>query len=174
MLFDQETAHWHPLLKKKIIHPKELSLFASKARSDKQTLVTLNGSFDLLHAGHLKILSEAHDQKGEKGILIIALNSDESIKQYKSIHRPIVPLWFRLEMMAAICFVDYVTWFEEVDPKSLLSLLKPHVHVNGAEYGPNCIEKEVVEEGGGKIHIVTLRPGLSTSHIIKKIQDERS
>lgn len=71
--------------------------------------------------------------------------------------------------MAALEFVDYVTWFDETDPRRILSEIKPDVHVNGAEYGENCIEAPTVKQHGGTIHIVQLIPGLSTSHIIKKI-----
>ena len=73
-------------------------------------------------------------------------------------------------MMAALGFVDYVTWFEETDPRLLLSKIKPDVHVNGAEYGQNCIEAPTVRQHGGRVEIVELVPGLSTSELIKKIQ----
>jgi rfaE bifunctional protein nucleotidyltransferase chain/domain len=100
----------------------------------------------------------------------MALNSDRSIQQYKSPLRPIIPLEFRLQMIAALFMVDYVTWFEETDPRNLLAKIKPDVHVNGAEYGENCIEAEVVKAGGGRVHIVSLIAGLSTSKIIEKIK----
>lgn len=131
-----------------------------------KTIATLNGSFDLLHAGHLHMIFEASKQAD---VLIVALNSDSSIKKYKSPLRPIVPLEYRLKMMAALDFVSYVTSFEETDPRVLLNKIKPHVHVNGAEYGENCIEADVVRENGGRLHIVQLIPGLSTSSLIKKI-----
>lgn len=119
-----------------------------------------------MHAGHLHIIFEASQVAD---LLIVALNSDRSIQQYKSPLRPIVSLEYRLQMMAALEFVDYVTWFEETDPRQLLSVIKPDVHVNGAEYGENCIEAETVKAHGGKLHIVPLIPGLSTSQILKKI-----
>ena len=72
-------------------------------------------------------------------------------------------------MMAALAFVDFVTCFDETDPRALLEIIRPHVHSNGSEYGENCIEAEVVKKHGGKIHIVQLVPGLSTSNLIKKI-----
>jgi bifunctional ADP-heptose synthase (sugar kinase/adenylyltransferase) len=74
-------------------------------------------------------------------------------------------------MVAALEFVDYVTFFEETDPRNLLEKIKPHVHVNGAEYGADCVEADVIKKHGGKVHIVSLVPGLSTSHIIKKVID---
>jgi bifunctional ADP-heptose synthase (sugar kinase/adenylyltransferase) len=73
-------------------------------------------------------------------------------------------------MMAALEFVDYVTWFDETDPRALLSLIKPDVHANGSEYGENCIEAATVKEYGGRIHVVQLVPGLSTTQIIQKIK----
>lgn len=151
---------------RKIIDPKELSAKVNHIRSQKKTIATLNGSFDLMHAGHLHII---HEASTVADVLIVALNSDSSIKQYKSPDRPIIPLKYRAELMAALEFVTYVTWFEETDPIKILSLIKPDVHVNGAEYGQNCIEAPTVKAHGGKIHIVPLVPGLSTSQIITKI-----
>jgi len=119
-----------------------------------------------MHAGHLHIIFEASKQAD---VLIVALNSDASIRQYKSPDRPIIALQHRLEMMSALGFVDYVTWFEETDPIRLLDIIRPDVHVNGSEYGANCIEAPIVKKHGGLIHIVEKIPGLSTSEVIKKI-----
>lgn len=161
-------AQWSKAYHNKVIHPSQLPQRVKELRAQKKNIATLNGSFDLLHAGHLQIIFEA-SQVGD--ILIVALNSDRSIQQYKSPKRPLIPLEYRLQMMAALEFVDYVTWFEETDPRQLLSIIQPNVHVNGAEYGENCIEAEIVRSYGGKIHIVQLVPGLSTSAIIQKIQE---
>lgn len=157
---------WSEAYKAKIISPEKLKERVAALKKDGKTIVTLNGSFDLLHAGHLQILFEA-SQQGD--ILIVALNTDRSIQQYKSLDRPIIPLEYRLQMMTALHFVDYVTWFDETDPKKILSIIQPHIHVNGSEYGPDCIEAEVVKDAGGKIHIVEKIPGLSTSQIMEKI-----
>lgn len=157
---------WSADCQNKYIYPNQLPQKIKDIRKTGKEIATLNGSFDLLHAGHLQILYEASQQAD---ILIVALNSDASIKQYKSPLRPIIPLEYRLQMMSAIGFVDYVTWFEETDPRILLDIIKPDVHVNGAEYGENCIEADTVKSNGGRIHIVKLIPGLSTSQILKKI-----
>ncbi len=151
----------------KIIQPHELESKIATLRAEGKTIATLNGSFDLLHAGHLEILTEGSKQAD---IFIVALNSDASIKGYKGPDRPIIPLLFRMQLMSALECVDYVTWFDEADPRNLLSQIKPDVHVNGSEYGENCIEAEVVKNNGGKIHIVPLVPGLSTSALIQKIK----
>lgn len=150
----------------KWIDPSVLEEKTHELKESGKTIATLNGSFDLLHAGHLHMIYEASLQAD---LLILALNSDSSIQHYKSPLRPIVPLEYRLRMIAALEFVDFVTAFEETDPRVLLSKIKPHVHVNGAEYGANCIESDVVKFHGGRIHIVELIPGLSTSTLIKKI-----
>lgn len=120
-----------------------------------------------MHAGHLKIIYEASNQAD---ILIVALNTDESIKKYKSEKRPLIELKYRMQLIAALEFVDYVTYFNETDPIRILGIIKPDVHVNGKEYGQNCIEADIVKKNGGKIYIVELIEGLSTSEIIKKIK----
>lgn len=152
----------------KVIDPKELKNTLAHLRVDGKTIATLNGSFDLLHAGHLFMIYEASKQAD---ILIVALNSDSSIKAYKSLSRPIIPLKERLEMVSALGFVDYVTWFDETDPRALLEVIKPDVHVNGAEYGQNCIEAEVVKKNGGKMYLVPRITGLSTTDLLLKIRN---
>lgn len=152
----------------KIIEPTDLKQKIAELRKAGKSIATLNGSFDLLHAGHLEIL---HQGSKQADVLIVALNSDASIKSYKGPARPIISLLYRLQLISALQFVDYVTWFDESDPRNILSLIKPDIHINGAEYGENCIESDVVKENGGRVHIVSLVPGLSTSAIIQKIKD---
>jgi D-glycero-beta-D-manno-heptose 1-phosphate adenylyltransferase len=156
-----------PWLTKKLIDPQHLEEKCAALRARHLTIATLNGSFDLLHAGHLFIIYQASLQADR---LILALNTDRSIQQYKSKERPIVTLQYRLEMIAALEFVDYVTWFDEMDPRALLERIKPDVHVNGVEYGENCIEAETVKECGGRLHLVERIPTLATSSIIEKIK----
>lgn len=158
---------WNIHSQRKIIPPDKLIDKLSLLRSKNLTIATLNGSFDLLHAGHLFMLYEA---KRVADVLIVALNSDQSIQAYKSKDRPIIPLSYRIEMLTAIEFVDFVTWFDETDPRQILDIIKPDIHVNGEEYGPNCIESDVVRKNGGKLYLVPRIEGLSTSAIIKKIR----
>jgi len=160
---------WAEAYKRKLIAPEELAKKVSILKQEKNIIVTLNGSFDLLHAGHLQMIYEA-SQQGD--LLIVALNTDSSIQTYKSLSRPIIPLEYRLQMIAALEFVSFVTWFSELNPCKILETIQPHVHVNGSEYGANCVEAESVKKGEGRLHIVRLLPGLSTSAIIKKIQSE--
>ncbi|MBX7066694.1 MAG: adenylyltransferase/cytidyltransferase family protein [Parachlamydiales bacterium] len=154
-------------LQKKLVEPEHLEEKVASIRARQLTIATLNGSFDLMHAGHLYIIHEASKQADR---LIVALNSDASIQKYKSPDRPIIPLDYRLEMMAALEFVDFVTWFDETDPRAVLEKIKPDVHVNGAEYGADCIEAETVKTHGGKLHLVDRIPSLATSAIIEKIK----
>ena len=157
-------------LQKKLLDPKDLEKNILELKSQGLKIATLNGSFDLLHAGHLYIIHQASLQADR---LIVALNTDRSIQQYKSPTRPIITLQHRLEMMAALEFVDYVTWFDETDPCSILSQIRPDIHVNGAEYGADCIEAQTVIKHGGRIHLVDRIPSLSTSAVIEKIRCEQ-
>ncbi len=158
---------WKDQHRQKLVAPENLSVWAEEMREQGKTIATLNGSFDLFHSGHLQILYEASQQAD---ILLVALNTDASIKSYKSPSRPIIPLEERLQVIAALGFVDFVTWFDDTNPINLLEKVCPDIHVNGTEYGESCIEAETVKRCGGKIHIVELLPGLSTSDIIEKIK----
>ena len=153
--------------KKKWIDPQALEEKIHALRQEGKTIATLNGSFDLLQAGHLHILFEAAKQAD---ILLVALNTDRSIQQYKSVSRPIISLDYRLQLVSALECVDFVTWFDETDPIKILENIKPDVHVNGQEYGAECIEAEVVKAHGGRIHLVPRIDNLATSEIIKKIK----
>lgn len=158
---------WKAYSQKKVIAPEQLKEKVARLRGEGKSIATLNGSFDLLHAGHLFMLYEAAQVAD---VLIMALNSDASVRSYKSQDRPIIPLEERIEMMTAIEFVDYVTWFDEADPRAILQVICPDVHVNGAEYGEECIEAQVVRSGGGRLHLLPRIPALSTSTIINKIK----
>ncbi len=166
MRYPQES--WKVFSKTKIVPPDGISTILMPLRKAGKTLATLNGSFDLLHAGHLHILYEASQVAD---ILVVALNTDASVKRYKSPSRPIIPLDQRMEMVAALGMVDYVTWFDQDDPCDLLRLLRPDVHVNGAEYGHNCIEADIVREYGGTLHLVDRIPGLATSEILSTLRN---
>ncbi|MEL7431428.1 MAG: adenylyltransferase/cytidyltransferase family protein [Chlamydiota bacterium] len=158
---------WEKESQKKQIDPTNLQGVITTLREQGKTIVTLNGSFDLLHAGHLHIIYEASLQ-GD--ILLVCLNSDASIRSYKGASRPIIPLKKRMQMMSACYFVDYVTSFDESTPNAILKIIRPNVHVNGAEYGKDCIEAPVVRSCGGRLHIVSLVPGWSTTQILEKIK----
>ena len=144
-----------------------LAQLAMTLRAKGKRIVTTNGSFDLLHKGHLHLLNEAR-QHGD--VLIVGLNSDMSVKAYKGPTRPIVPERQRADMLLALRVVDYVHIFEETDPVAFLREINPDVHVNSAEYGENCIESKTVKNGGGTIHLVERIAGLSTSRLIDEMR----
>jgi len=154
-------------MKNKIIDKEKLAEICEGFRKEGKTIVTCNGSFDLFHFGHLIFLEEAKEQ-GD--VLIVGLNSDTSINQYKSPDRPVIPQEMRSQILAALEFVDYVYIFDETTPDAFLEIVKPNIHVNGEEYTEECIEKETVEKNGGKIYLVKRKAGFSTTELIAKIK----
>lgn len=154
----------------RLVARDRLAALATLLRAQGKRIVTINGSFDLLHAGHLHILEDARRQ-GD--VLIVGLNSDASVKRYKSPDRPLIGEADRARMLLALRCVDYVHVFDEDVPMPFLEEVKPDVHVNGSEYGADCIEAPVVRKHGGRIHVVEKIPGLSTSAIVDKIRDAR-
>jgi len=154
-------------LEQKIKTLDELSVITSRLKMQGKTIVSNNGSYDIMHLGHIYGLFNAK-QQGD--ILIVGLNSDNSIKNYKSVHRPINPQEMRVRMLAAISCIDYVFIFDETTPLSWLDKIRPQVHTNGAEYGTECIERDLVESYGGIIHLLPMVEGYKTSTIIDKIK----
>jgi len=158
---------YYKTLDNKIKPLDELIALRTQFKKENKTVVTNNGSYDILHLGHVMGLFEA---KAQGDILIVGVNTDQSIKSYKGPDRPINPEQMRLRMLAALSCVDYVFLFNETTPLSWLDKLKPDIHTNGAEYGDECIERDVVEKNGGKIHLLKMIPGFKTTDFIKKIR----
>jgi rfaE bifunctional protein nucleotidyltransferase chain/domain len=132
-----------------------------------QRLVFTNGCFDLLHLGHVRYLEEARRQ-GD--CLIVAVNSDRSVRQIKRRCRPVVPQAQRAEVVAALASVDWVTIFDEPDPLALIQFLMPDVLVKGADWGEeHIVGATEVKAAGGEVVRITLEPGISTSDLIKRI-----
>lgn len=153
------------MFRTKIKAREELQQIVEKLKKQGKTIVTTNGSFDLLHMGHVETFVEA---KKQGDVLIVGVNSDASVKRYKSPDRPMVPEEDRAGMIASLICVDYVTIFDEDDPRALLSALKPHVHVK-SKSGYKGIEEETVVKHGGKIVLLDDVPGKSTTQLIEKI-----
>lgn len=159
--------------KKKIITRDESAKLANEMKKNGRKIVTINGSFDILHAGHARMLEEA---KQQGNILFVGLNSDKSVQAWKR-HignkdwkvRPIVPEKYRAEMLASLKCVDYVIIYDEKDPINFIKAIRPDVHVNGKDYGKDCIERKMVEKYGGKIYIAKFVDGFSTSKLVAKI-----
>ena len=132
-------------------------------------IVFTNGCFDILHIGHITYLKKAR-QMGD--ILIVGVNSDDSVRRLKGKDRPVNPLKDRLEMLAALDFVDYVIPFEEDTPLDLIKAVLPDVLVKGGDYKPDDIvgAKEVIANGG-EVRVIPFVEGHSTSQIIQRIQE---
>lgn len=136
-------------------------------RNNGKTLVTTNGCFDLLHFGHVKYLLEAASL-GD--ILVVGINSDESVKRLKGDGRPLQAQKNRAFLVASLKMVDCTFIFNESDPQKFLSVLKPDIHVKGGDYTPETLpERKIVEQFGGQIKIVSFVDGYSTTSIVKKI-----
>ncbi len=136
-----------------------------KWRDEGKTIVTTNGTFDIVHIGHIRLLTEAKDQ-GD--VLIVGLNSDKSVKEYKSPKRPIVPQEERAALLAALRCVDLIVIFDEPESLRFVSEMRPDVHVKDSSYGYDLIEAPIVQEYGGKIHLVQ-KDEHSTTNIIEKV-----
>ncbi len=150
----------------KIKTREEINKIAEALHKQGKKIVTTNGSFDMIHYGHVYCLEKAKEQ-GD--VLIVGLNSDKSIKQYKSPERPIVPEKYRALMLASLECVDYVTVSDETVPMPFIEGIKPHIHANSGEYSADCIERPTVEKYGGKMYVIDKIDGLSTSALYKKI-----
>lgn len=154
------------ILNKKLRDYQQIKKISEVLKNDKKIVVTTNGTFDILHKGHYYFLSQA---KKQGDILIVGLNSDISVKMNKGPSRPINSQLIRAQNLAKLRFVDYVVIFDENTPIELLSLIKPNTHVNGEEYGIDCIEAPIVKKNGGKICLIKRIGDYSTTNILKNI-----
>ena len=145
----------------------ELALVRRKLRREGQTVVFTNGCFDLLHGGHIRLFREA---KRRGDVLVVALNTDASVRKLKGPSRPIFPLKERLEVLAAVADIDYLTWFSEDTPRTIIAALLPDVLVKGGDWTPDdVVGKAEVEGAGGRVVIVPYLKGRSSTSIIDKI-----
>lgn len=136
-------------------------------RQEGRRLVFTNGCFDLLHPGHVRYLQQA---RALGDALLVALNSDESVRKLKGESRPILKEQERAEVMAALACVDYVTIFEEETPRQLIAELLPDVLVKGGDWSVETIVgREEVEAAGGVVESLSFIEGVSTTDLIKRI-----
>ena len=151
----------------KIYNRSQLAPILQQAKTDGTIVVTTNGCFDVLHLGHLRYLQAAR-QLGD--LLVVAVNSDNSVRELKGKNRPLVPEGERAEMLAGLECVSYVVIFPELTPINLLAELKPSIHVKGGDYKlEQLVEREVVEANGGKVIVGLNVPGKSTTNLIEVI-----
>lgn len=146
----------------------ELVAVALEARRAGKVVVFTNGCFDLLHRGHVHILREA---KARGDMLIVAINSDRSVRGIKGRTRPILPETDRIELIAAMEMVDYVILFDEPDPCALIAAIKPDVLAKGGDWGPDgVVGADIVEREGGQVAVIPYLKGFSTTEIIERIK----
>lgn len=152
---------------KKLKTLAQLRTIVDRERKKGKIIVLANGGFDLVHAGHVRYL-EAAKKKGD--ILIVALNSDSSIRKLKGKGRPILPQQERAEILSAFACVDFITIFNEPNVENILMALKPNVHAKGSDYTKKTVpERETVLAYGGRIAIAGGPKIRSTSEVIPRI-----
>lgn len=171
--FGTSTCTWNEILcnniSKKNVSLDELNLIVKKLKDEHKKIIFTNGCFDLLHVGHIDSLKQA---KKMGDILIVAVNSDESIKRYKGEKRPIIDECSRLEIISSLDVVDYVVIMNDDNPINIINEIKPDVSVKGIDWKEKYIpEKELIESYGGKMNFIEFKNDISTTKIIKKISE---
>src|SRR6266436_6375602 len=154
----------------KILSPEKMLGERKRLRSAGKTLVFTNGVFDLLHVGHVRYLAEA---RALGDVLLVAINSDRTVRELKGEGRPITNEGERAEILAAIRQVDYVTIFDDISPRALITQLLPDVLVKGGDYDLDEIHgREEVEAAGGRVVSLPFIEGASTSAIIERMKQK--
>lgn len=151
----------------KILSPELMLRERQRLRAAGKRLVFTNGVFDLLHVGHVRYLAQA---RALGDALLVAINSDRTVRELKGEDRPVFNQAERAEILAALRCVDYVTVFDDISPRSLITELLPDVLVKGGDYQLDQIHgREEVEAAGGNVISLPFVEGSSTTEIIKKI-----
>lgn len=150
----------------KRVSRKDIVKIVKRLRKNKKKIVFTNGCFDIIHAGHIKLLKEC---KKIGDVLIVGLNSDESIKRLKGNLRPINKLSDRVEVLSAIEYVDYIVVFSQDTPYELIKLIKPDYLVKGSDYK---VEEVVGREFAKNVVLIKLLKGRSTTNIVKAIEND--
>ncbi len=154
----------------KVMSVSAAAVFMEEKRKSGARVSMVSGSFDVFHAGHVHFLEEA---RAQGDLLIVLLNSDASVRSYKGPMRPVVPQEERSILLAALTAVDGVVLFDESTPLTVLETLHPDVYCNGSDYGPECIERDIVMAHGGVVHIIERGAGSSTN-LINRILERYS
>jgi len=153
----------------KIISQDELIQVTTREKRAGRRVVFTNGCFDLLHPGHVRCLAQA---RALGDVLVVAVNSDRSIRGNKGPERPLVSEQDRAEVLAALASVDYVTIFDEPTPRELIARVLPSILVKGADWGLDQVAgREEVEAAGGRVLSIPLAPGYSTTNIVQRIRN---
>ena len=150
---------------------EQLQVAVADARSQGERVVFTNGCFDIIHAGHVSYLEQAR-QLADR--LVVAVNSDDSVRRLKGSGRPLNPAERRMAVLAGLEAVDWVVCFDEDTPRALLQVLQPDLLVKGGDYpGKQAVVGwEIVEGYGGEVRVLDLVDSLSTTAIVERIQGE--
>jgi rfaE bifunctional protein nucleotidyltransferase chain/domain len=152
----------------KIFTREQLEKRVAQWRQAGESIILANGAFDLLHVGHIRYL---HAAKQLGGRLVVAVNSDASVRNLKGKGRPLIPDKERAEILAAIADVDAVVIFAEADVRALIRELRPDVHAKGTDYPADSVpERNEVLEYGGRVEIVGDRKDHSSSAMIQVLR----
>ncbi len=155
------------MMREKIKAREDLQRIIQHLKSEGKRIVFTNGCFDLLHIGHVRYLEEA---KSLGDILVVGVNSDDSVRGLKGPNRPIIPQEERAEILSGLGCVDYVTIFDEPTPLNLITLFLPHILVKGGDWTKEAtVGWETVEKTGGEVVILSFVEGASTSQLIETI-----
>lgn len=155
-------------MNQKILSREELLNERARLRAEHKRLVFTNGVFDILHVGHVRYLKQAREL-GDA--LVVAVNSDRSVRELKGAERPLMDEHARAEILAALESVDYVTVFDDLSPRALITGLLPDVLVKGGDYALDEIHgREEVEAAGGRVVSLPFFEGASTSKIIERMK----
>lgn len=150
-----------------VVELPELVSIVDKLKQEGKRIVFTNGCFDIIHLGHVTYLKKAREY-GD--ILIVGLNSDESVKGIKGDKRPVVPQGERAEVLSSIRYVDFVVIFNEPDPYKTIEAIKPDVLVKGGDWAiENIIGRDIVESSGGTVCNIPYIEGSSSTNIIEEI-----
>jgi rfaE bifunctional protein nucleotidyltransferase chain/domain len=154
--------------RRKIVTARALQAAVQSAKRRGRRVVFTNGCFDLLHVGHIRYLERA---KRLGDLLIVAVNTDRSVRRIKGPHRPVVPQAQRAEVVAALGCVDYVVLFSTATPLPLIARVRPDTLVKGGDWSvERIVGKADVEAAGGRVRTIPLTPGSSTTRLIRKIR----
>jgi rfaE bifunctional protein nucleotidyltransferase chain/domain len=165
------TQYTSPIMdsREKIVDRDTLAIRLEQERARGQRIVLANGCFDVLHAGHVRYLTGA---RNEGDVLVVALNSDASVRKIKGQGRPILSDDARAQLVAALKVVSYVTIFEEPDVTALLQLLRPDVHAKGSDYTADTVpERETARQLGARIAIVGDPKDHSTRELLARLRN---
>ncbi|MBV8054138.1 MAG: bifunctional heptose 7-phosphate kinase/heptose 1-phosphate adenyltransferase [Deltaproteobacteria bacterium] len=158
----------HDSIERKIVSVDELQALLEPKRRAGQQIVFTNGCFDLLHAGHLQLLTFA---RAQGDVLVVGINSDRTVRMIKGEHRPIYPATERARILAAIEMVDYVVVFDDPRAEQIIRDVRPDILIKGADWRDQRVDgQDFVEAAGGHVLLAPLLEGYSTSSTIARLQ----